>query len=289
MLCHALPDADGPFGNVGPSLAGIGAKRDAGELRQRIVDPTRVDAANDGKLIYVNGEVRATVAADRLVDPLGELLAIGRAMGRAKRGTFGMLSDFEDEKAELWAWIAADGPGSLSVVYAVVDAEAAGLPIDAAHLPELRKLGVSVSLGADGAPCNNNLNMFQEMRLASLLQKPLHGPRTLPAREVFEMATIEGARALGIEQDVGSIEVGKKADLVALEMLLPSIAIELNEKEPEKAYSALAYSASPESVKQTWVDGRLVFHEGSFPGNPVREIVAEAMRERRKLLQRLRN
>ncbi|MGZ3659484.1 MAG: 5'-deoxyadenosine deaminase [Bdellovibrionota bacterium] len=154
--------------------------------------------------------------------------------------------------------------------------------------PELRKLGVSVSLGADGAPCNNNLNMFQEMRLASLLQKPHHGPTVMPAREVFEMATIEGARALGIEKDAGSLEIGKKADLVAIDLLEPSVAVEASEKEPENIYSALVYSASPQCVRQTWVDGRSVFRAGSYPGTTVRDIVLEAMRERKKLFARLR-
>jgi cytosine/adenosine deaminase-related metal-dependent hydrolase len=155
------------------------------------------------------------------------------------------------------------------------------------QVPDLRRQGISVSLGADGAPCNNNLNMFQEMRLASLLQKPFHGPTAMPAREVFEMATIEGARALGLERDAGSLEVGKKADLVAVDLLEPSVAIEPSEKEPEKAYSALVYAASPSCVRQTWVDGRSVFRAGSYPGTTVREIVAEAMRERKKLLARL--
>lgn len=154
-------------------------------------------------------------------------------------------------------------------------------------VPELRKLGVPVSLGADGAPCNNNLNMFQEMRLASILQKPIHGPRAMPAREVFEMATIEGARALHLGRDVGSLEVGKKADFASVDLLEPSVAIEANEKEPDKVYSALVYAASPQCVRQTWVDGRSVFRGGSYPGTTVREIVQDALRERKKLLARL--
>lgn len=155
------------------------------------------------------------------------------------------------------------------------------------NVPELRKLGVSVSLGADGAPCNNNLNMFQEMRLASLLQKPHHGPTAMPAREVFEMATIEGARALGLERDIGSLEVGKKADLVCIDLSDPSVAIEPSEKNPEQAYSALVYSASSSCVRQTWIDGRLVYDEGKLPGTSRAEIVNRALRERKKLFARL--
>lgn len=69
---------------------------------------------------------------------------------------------------------------------------------------------VSLSLGADGAPCNNNLDMFNEMRLAAIIQKPQHGPTTMDARSVFRMATIGGAKAVGMEDKIGSIEVGKK-------------------------------------------------------------------------------
>jgi cytosine/adenosine deaminase-related metal-dependent hydrolase len=155
------------------------------------------------------------------------------------------------------------------------------------QVPELRQLGVSVSLGADGAPCNNNLNMFQEMRLASLLQKPRQGPKAMPARDGFEMATIEGARALGLERDVGSLEVGKKADLVSLDLQEPSVSTGLSEKNPEQAYSALVYSASPACVRQTWVDGRLVYDQGSYSGASAAEIVNQALRERTKLLARL--
>lgn len=155
------------------------------------------------------------------------------------------------------------------------------------QVPELKKLGVSVSLGADGAPCNNNLNMFQEMRLASLLQKPHHGPTTMPAREVFEMATIEGARALGIHRDVGSLEVGKKADFALVDLATTESCIELSEKHPEQAYSALVYSVQSSAVRKTWVDGRVVYDDGKLPGTSTREIVTAALRERKKLFARL--
>jgi 5-methylthioadenosine/S-adenosylhomocysteine deaminase len=151
------------------------------------------------------------------------------------------------------------------------------------RVPELRKRGISVSLGADGAPCNNNLNMFQEMRLASLLQKPVHGPTAMGARAVFEMATIEGARALGLASELGTLEKGKKADLAAISFASTSVATELNEKHPEQAYSALVYSCGPANVSETWVDGRSVFRQGAFPGD---RIVGEALKERKKLLAR---
>ena len=87
-----------------------------------------------------------------------------------------------------------------------------------APLPELIAAGVSVALGADGAPCNNNLDGFVELRLAALLHKPRAGPRALPAPEVVRMATLGGARALGLADQIGSLEVGKRADVIAVDV-----------------------------------------------------------------------
>lgn len=149
--------------------------------------------------------------------------------------------------------------------------------------PDLLAKGISVSLGADGAACNNNLNMFQEMRLASLLQKPIHGPKAMGAREVFEMATLGGAKALGIAKRVGSLEVGKEADLVAISLDSAEAFVDLQEKQPEAAYSALVYAAGPSQVLETWVAGKSVHRRGRIP----EEIVEKALKERRKLLARL--
>src|SRR2546430_17581574 len=94
------------------------------------------------------------------------------------------------------------------------------------------------SLGADGAACNNRLDMFTEMRTAALLQKLAHGPEVLPAARALRLATIEGARALGLEKEIGSLETGKRADL---------IVVNLNQlhSSPQRAdlVSALVYSA----------------------------------------------
>ena len=75
------------------------------------------------------------------------------------------------------------------------------------------ELGISVSLGADGAACNNRLDMFTEMRTAALLQKVLHGPEVLPANRALRMATMDGAKAMGLGSEIGSLEAGKRADL----------------------------------------------------------------------------
>ena len=83
-----------------------------------------------------------------------------------------------------------------------------------ARIAEMLDRGISVSLGADGAACNNRLDMFTEMRTAALLQKAIHGPEVLPATRALRMATIDGARALGLGSEIGSIEIGKRADVI---------------------------------------------------------------------------
>src|SRR5207247_301124 len=85
-----------------------------------------------------------------------------------------------------------------------------------ARVAAMREAGVVVGLGADGAPCNNNLDPWVEMRHATLLAKAGGGAGSLRASDALELATIEGARALGLDRATGSLEVGKRADLVVV-------------------------------------------------------------------------
>src|SRR5258705_10659074 len=78
--------------------------------------------------------------------------------------------------------------------------------------------GFSVWLGRDAAACNNRLDMFTEMRTAALLQKVLHGPEAMPASRALRMATIDGANAIGIGDEIGSVETGKRADLILISL-----------------------------------------------------------------------
>ena len=151
-----------------------------------------------------------------------------------------------------------------------------------ARVPELLSAGISVSLGADGAPCNNTLNMFEEMRLAALLQKPLHGPRVMSAQTVFEMATAGGAAALGLENEVGSIEEGKKGDIVLLDMQQP-----WNPYESADVYSSIVYSGSAENVHSVLVDGRWLYRNREHMSLDPARAVTRAKDELRRLLQRV--
>lgn len=149
-----------------------------------------------------------------------------------------------------------------------------------ANIPRYIKEGISVSLGADGAPCNNGLSAFNEMRLAALIQKPIHGPTAMDAITVFRLATIEGAKALHIEKEVGSIEVGKKADLVLLDLEKADQPIQLSD---EQIYSGIVYSSSKENVKAVMIDGELVMDDGRCLIYDEDELVQKGKEELKKL------
>ena len=142
-----------------------------------------------------------------------------------------------------------------------------------APVPELLARGVSVSLGADGAPCNNRLDMFTEMRTAALLQKVSRGADALPAARVLRMATRDGARALGLEGEVGSLEVGKRADVTVVELG------RLHTTPQPDVVSTLVYAAEARDVRDVLIDGRVVLRDGQLQTLDEREIVAEAARQ----------
>jgi len=110
-----------------------------------------------------------------------------------------------------------------------------------ADIPNYLEKGIPVSLGADGAPCNNNLSIFTEMRLAALIQKPIYGPTAMDAQTIVRLATIEGAKALHLDDQVGSIEVGKKADLILLDIDQTNNSL-LNDD--ANIYSDIVYSST---------------------------------------------
>jgi len=154
-----------------------------------------------------------------------------------------------------------------------------------ANIPLYLEKGISVSLGADGAPCNNTLDMFTEMRLAALIQKPIHQPTAMPAQTVFELATIGGAKALGLQNEIGSLEVGKKADIVLLN--LEKVWNPVMHNADEQIYSTIVYSCRPENVDSVMIDGRWVMRKRELIGIDEEKIVAESAEELQNLLKRV--
>jgi len=151
-----------------------------------------------------------------------------------------------------------------------------------APVPLLLEAGVNVALGADGAACNNDLDAFTEMRFAALLHKPRFGPRAMPAARVLEMATLGGARALGLEDRIGSIEVGKRADLVLVDL-------ERAHVNPigDDVCGAIVHAAQRGDVTDVWIDGRPVLRDRALVTLDEERIVANARRERDRLLARV--
>jgi 5-methylthioadenosine/S-adenosylhomocysteine deaminase len=139
-----------------------------------------------------------------------------------------------------------------------------------APVTEMRARGISVSLGADGAACNNRLDMFDEMRLAATLQAVRHQPGALTARDALWMATREGARALGLDQEIGSIEPGKRADLILVERDRVHLS---PDRDP---WSTLVYAARGTDVRLTMVDGEVLVNEFALTGIDAAEVAASA-------------
>lgn len=152
-----------------------------------------------------------------------------------------------------------------------------------ADIPKYMSKGISVSIGADGAPCNNNLNMFTEMRLASLIQKPIYDPIVMNAQQMIRLVTIEGAKALHLENEIGSIEIGKKADLVLLNLEKANHSML---DDDSNLYSSIAYAADKSDVDSVMVEGKWVIKNGHNLIYDEKELLNSGKHELTKLLSR---
>ena len=146
-----------------------------------------------------------------------------------------------------------------------------------ARVSEMLDRGVSVSLGADGAPCNNRLDMFTEMRTAALLQKVLRGSRALPALTALRMATTGAARALGLADQIGSVEVGKRADLQLVNLS------RLHTTPLPDPISTIVYAAEASDVEMVIIDGRVVMRDGELLTLNEQDVIAEARGQSQRL------
>jgi len=139
-----------------------------------------------------------------------------------------------------------------------------------ARIDEMLKLGIRVGLGTDGPGSNNTLDMLQDMKFAALLQKLKYmDPRSLPAKAVVRMATRGGAEALNLDKLIGSIEVGKRADIVVVDTR------KLRYLPIRDPYTALAYCSSGSDVRDVIVDGRLIVENGRLQTIDTAKLVEE--------------
>jgi 5-methylthioadenosine/S-adenosylhomocysteine deaminase len=152
-----------------------------------------------------------------------------------------------------------------------------------ANIPEYLKRNIPVSLAADGAPCNNNLSMLTEMRHAALIQK-IKSPTFMPASTVFDMATLGGAKALHKEHEIGSIETGKKADLVFWD--LNKIWNPIYNDDLNSILSAIVYSSTPENIYSVMIEGEFVVRNREDLLFDEKEILSYGAYELRKVIER---
>lgn len=150
-----------------------------------------------------------------------------------------------------------------------------------ARVDDMLKAGIPVALGTDGSSSNNNLNMFEEINLAALINKAVNNDAvSVPALSALKMATINGAKALQWDKDIGSIEVNKKADLILLDVDKPHLYPHHN------IISSLAYSAQASDVDTVIINGKIIMEKREMKTLDVEKIKFECERAAEDLLKR---
>lgn len=147
-------------------------------------------------------------------------------------------------------------------------------------LIDMQNRGVILGFGTDGSSSNNNLSVLKDMQIAALVQKlDRMDPQVLTAKEAFKMATIQGAKALNWEKDIGSLEIGKKADLVLWDLDKPHLAPWHDHLEN------FVYAAQSSDVVMTMVDGKILYQAGEFLSLDREKILSEAKKATHRLIQ----
>ncbi len=145
-----------------------------------------------------------------------------------------------------------------------------------------KRAGVKCGLGSDGAPCNNRLDTFHEMSLAAGISRVKHPESPITARDVVALATIDGARALGLADTVGSLEAGKQADLVVLD----ADALHQAPNASGDPYTTIVHATRASDVQLTMVAGRALYERGAWATLDPQRAVADARAEARGLVRR---
>jgi cytosine/adenosine deaminase-related metal-dependent hydrolase len=149
-----------------------------------------------------------------------------------------------------------------------------------APVVELLERGVRVGIGADGAPCNNRMSAFTELRLASLLQKPKHGAEAFGAYQALRAATLGGAEVLGMADEVGSLEKGKRGDVVVVSAQGPHM------HPHNDPVTAVVYAAEAADVRHVFVDGQWLVRDGNLTRMILDEVLEDAEIELESVLER---
>jgi cytosine/adenosine deaminase-related metal-dependent hydrolase len=151
-----------------------------------------------------------------------------------------------------------------------------------AKIPELLKQGIVVGLGADGAPCNNNLDIFMELRLAALIHLPRGGPTSMSAMQALEMATLNGAKALGLEGEIGVLQEGARADVITVDLSQAHSTPSSGD-----AMSSLVYSAQSRDVRDVVVNGQVLMRDRELTQVDEAAILAAARAHSARLVAQL--
>jgi 5-methylthioadenosine/S-adenosylhomocysteine deaminase len=150
----------------------------------------------------------------------------------------------------------------------------------------MRRAGIAVGLGSDGEKENNNLDLLEEMKFASLLQKlTTMDPASGDPWDVLTMATIEGARALGLADVTGSLEPGKRADVVTVDLRGLHTTPVLHGRD-FNVPAHLVFSASGHDVRDVWVDGRRLVRDGAVLSVDIEAVRSEAQAAAEELFER---
>jgi len=153
-----------------------------------------------------------------------------------------------------------------------------------ADIPQLMQAGVNISLGTDGPASNNNFNMFEEMKLTALLHKR-KDPEALTPQQVLDMATVNGAKALGMEEEIGSIQEGRKADLLVLDTQDTELKPHYG-KQGIISNLVLSHTGHPEKV---FVNGEKVVEDGETLGVNKKQVLKKVQRKTEKFVQASEN
>jgi 5-methylthioadenosine/S-adenosylhomocysteine deaminase len=151
-------------------------------------------------------------------------------------------------------------------------------------VPKMLERGVTVSLGTDSPCSNNTADMFEVIKTAAILHKGVNGnPTLMPAQKVLSMATLDGAKALSWEKEIGSIEVGKKADIVIVNFAKPHLCPIYNE------VSHLVYAAKSADVETVIINGKIVMEDRKLTTLDIEKVMEAAEKAKNRLLERIKS